>query len=71
MGKVSYEESIDHPIGHILERSVGVEKTVISELNDEELWLQKGDQILLCSDGFSGIVLDDDISTLCAAEGSL
>ena len=25
MGKVSYEDSIDHPIGHILERSVGVE----------------------------------------------
>ncbi|MEC8382575.1 MAG: protein phosphatase 2C domain-containing protein [Myxococcota bacterium] len=68
MGKVSYEDSIDHPIGHILERSVGVERTVLSEVSDEEIWLQKGDQILLCSDGFSGLVVDDDISSLCQAD---
>lgn len=59
---VSAEEAKDHPRRNEVLRSVGVAPDV--EVDLTALEVEPGDQYLLCSDGLSGVVGDDEIAAV-------
>ncbi len=60
-GLITPEEARNHPEGHILNRSIGVSPEVEADLLQPPLPLRPGDRIILCSDGLTGQVSDDEI----------
>jgi PPM family protein phosphatase len=62
-GRLSRDEAATHPQRNVITRAIGHEPTVEVEVLPP-IMLQEGDQILLCSDGLSGPVDDDRISTI-------
>jgi serine/threonine protein phosphatase PrpC len=58
-GILSAAEADDHPMGHVLSRAVGVEEPLRLDVIDGEL--DAGDVFLLCSDGLSGVIAEEDI----------
>ena len=61
-GDLSLEEMENHPMSHILDRSMGSEERLEVEFFPEPIPLQYGDRILLSSDGFLQYVNDEDIT---------
>ena len=59
IGLLPKTTSINHPLGHILMRAVGLDPTVKPEISN--LKLQPNDTILLCSDGLIKMMEDDQI----------
>ncbi len=59
-GEISAEEAETHPRRNIVTRALGVEPTV--EVDLDELQPQAGDRILLCSDGLTRELGDDQIA---------
>ncbi len=59
-GMLTAEEAMVHPRRNEVLRSLGVEPEVDADV--EEVELEPGDQILLCSDGLSGVVSDAEIA---------
>lgn len=56
-GLITYEQSFDHPQNNIITRSLGdPSKEALPE--SKTLKVKKGDIILLCSDGLSGVLRD-------------
>ena len=75
-GQISRKEGRNHPQKNIITRAVGVEQSV--ELDIFSVNLSAGDRLLLCSDGLSNTVEDDELlAEICghtepeAAGGSL
>jgi serine/threonine protein phosphatase PrpC len=64
-GQISREEASHHPRRNVLTRALGTEPTI--EVDVQEVSWQKGDLLLLCSDGLCGLV--DDERILEAASG--
>lgn len=59
-GKISPDEAFGHPSGHILMQAVGASahlRCIQSQVDD----LTGGDVFLICSDGLSDLVRDDEI----------
>lgn len=68
-GQITREEAARHPQRSVITRAIGVSEDV--EVDSMSLELQPGDQVLLCSDGLSGVVEDDDIArTLLEVDGT-
>ena len=65
---ISIHEAENHPMGHILERCIGVEPQVEVEVTQTPFPLVAGDRIILCSDGFSGEMTDENIISLFNAD---
>jgi serine/threonine protein phosphatase PrpC len=63
-GMVHAGQIDDHPMGHILERSIGSNAVVEVEVRTEPVTLQAGDRLVLCSDGLWGMVKDPEIAAL-------
>jgi serine/threonine protein phosphatase PrpC len=64
-GLLSPEEAASHPMSHVLSRAVGVEEVVdLDAVSDTAL---PRDVFLLCSDGLTGVVTEDEISERLAA----
>ena len=63
-GRMSLEEAEDHPYRSVLTRVVGLEPSVDVEVINLEL--ETGDRILLCSDGLTVMLSDDDIKAQLA-----
>lgn len=59
VGELNREEARFHPDKNIITRAVGVDKKVIPDFFEVEL--KDGDVILMCSDGLSNMVGDDEI----------
>lgn len=57
-GQISREEAATHPQRSIITRAIGVSTDV--DVDSLTLDLRPGDQLLLCSDGLTGVI-DDDI----------
>lgn len=56
-GKLTYDQTFDHPQGNIITRSLG-DPTRDAKPESKTLKVGKGDVILLCSDGLSGVLRD-------------
>jgi protein phosphatase len=58
-GEISDEEAEVHPHRSILTRALGTEPDI--QVDESVLDAQDGDRILLCTDGLTGMVTDDEI----------
>ncbi len=62
------EEAREHPMSHVITRAVGVDRDFGPEVKADDL--QPGDIFLLCSDGLTGEVTDDEIGVRLASMGA-
>ena len=58
-GEISETEAVDHPSKHIITRAIGVDSEIRTDFCQESI--EDGDIILLCSDGLSNFVRNDEI----------
>lgn len=61
-GKISAEEAKFHPHRNYITRALGINHTVMSDYDCTNL--EKGDIILLCTDGISSLIDEDEMLTL-------
>jgi serine/threonine-protein phosphatase Stp1 len=66
-GLLSEESAVDHPMSHILARAVGVQAEVEVDVVADEV--EPGDLFLLCSDGLTGQVAEDEIAAILRRNG--
>jgi PPM family protein phosphatase len=59
-GQITREEATTHPQRSIITRAIGVSRDI--EVDAVSIELEPGDQILLCSDGLTGVVEDEVIA---------
>ncbi len=57
-GHISESEARDHPQRHMVTRSIGMPDLVVDE---EDAQLEPGDRVLLCSDGLTTMIEDDEV----------
>ncbi len=64
-GLLAFEDAESHPLSNVITRAIGVDDTVrIDQISGS---LEDGDQFLLCSDGLSKELSNDELRrTLCA-----
>ena len=58
-GQISPDEAMNHPNKNIITRAVGSDRYVETDFFD--ISANKGDRIILCSDGMTNMVSEDDI----------
>lgn len=58
-GDITPEEARTHPRKNLITRALGAEEEIRADLYEKQL--QSGDYLLLCSDGLSNIVTDQEI----------
>lgn len=61
-GRLSRDEVATHPQRSVITRAIGVERDV--EVDTDVFGLEPGLQVLLCSDGLSGVVDDEQIAEI-------
>ncbi len=64
-GEISREEALTHPRRNMLTRGVGVEKEVAGDVFTREL--EQDDLLLICSDGLSDMVRDEEMEAILLA----
>ena len=65
MGEIDRESARTHPDKNIITRAIGVAPKV--EADFFEVDIKKGDYVLMCSDGLTNMVDDDDIAMIVKA----
>ena len=65
-GKLRPEEAARHPQRSMVTRALGVDEDV--EVDVFSLSLQEGDRLLICSDGLSGMVSEDEMTEILSNE---
>jgi protein phosphatase len=58
-GKITSQEAEHHPKKNIITRAIGVEKNI--EVDFDQIDLEEGDTVLLCTDGFSNYVSTEEM----------
>lgn len=66
--QISLEEAEKHPQRHVLMRAVGADREV--EVDCQSISLQTGDVFLLCTDGFSNVISDQELAKEFLEPGS-
>ncbi len=61
-GEISEQEAQTHPQRSVLTRALGVD--VVAEVDDETVAVQPGDRLLLCTDGLTSMVREDEIGRI-------
>ncbi|MFZ4515347.1 MAG: Stp1/IreP family PP2C-type Ser/Thr phosphatase [Acidimicrobiia bacterium] len=61
-GRITAEQAAMHPQRSVITRALGIDSSV--QVDHGDLPLAVGDRVLLCSDGLSGMVRDDDIANI-------
>ena len=69
IGEINREQARNHPDKNIITRAVGIEKKVKIDFFD--MRLEKGDLILMCSDGLSNMLEDREIEEIIKKGGEL
>jgi protein phosphatase len=69
LGDITKEEMATHPRKNIITRAIGIDEKV--EPTIQRLEISQGDLLLLCSDGLTGMVPDQNIVQLIQNETSL
>ena len=59
---ISPEEAEHHPMGNVITRAIGIDSPL--ELDTRTFSVSDGDAFLLCSDGLSHLVSDEEISAM-------
>lgn len=66
-GKITEEEALNHPQKNVITRALGTDSTIDIDLCEFDL--KDGDVVLLCTDGLSNMLTDDEIkSTVLKSE---
>lgn len=65
-GQLTAEQAKEHPRKHFITRAVGVANEVRADY--DTLTLEAGDRLLLCSDGLTNMVSDEDIAAILGGE---
>lgn len=68
-GYLSEEQARTHPLRNVVTRALGGEAEVDVDL--QEVRVEKGDVFVLCSDGLTGMLRDEEILQLLASEPDL
>lgn len=68
-GQITREEAEHHPRRNVLTRALGTEPTI--EVDVREHGWQKGDLLLLCSDGLSSLVSRERMLAIAGGDGAL
>ncbi len=63
-GLITEEDAINHPDRNLLERSLGSRATVSPEVRPEPLGIRAGDLYVLCTDGLTALVRDEELFEL-------
>jgi protein phosphatase len=61
-GLLKIEEANQHPLKHVITRALG--SAVKVEVDIKSVPLREGDALLLCSDGLSNLLTDDELITI-------
>jgi serine/threonine protein phosphatase PrpC len=61
-GEITKAEADVHPHKNVMTRALGTEEAV--EVDEETIALHDGDRLLLCSDGLTGMVTEDQIQAI-------
>jgi len=61
-GSISKEEMENHPIKNVITRAVGTEENVLAD--SFEIEIKKGDIVVMCSDGLSNMVKENEIADI-------
>ena len=61
-GRITREQAKIHPNRNIITRALGLDRDIQGDIDSFEL--MKGDYVLLCSDGVTNAVEDDEIALL-------
>ena len=61
-GEITEAEAEVHPHKNVLTRALGTDQQV--EVDEDTITLQDGDRLLLCSDGLTGMVTEDQIQAI-------
>ena len=62
MGTITKEEAATHPKRNVITRAIGIRDTV--ETDTVICPVKKGDIVLLCTDGLSGMLQDEDMAKI-------
>jgi protein phosphatase len=68
LGTLSAEEASTHPLKHIISRAIGIHPTV--EVDHFTIPVKPDDIFLLCSDGLTNMLDDNEISAALVAAGN-
>ncbi len=69
MGGLDREAAKKHPDKNIITRAIGARDTIEIDFFNEEL--KRGDIVLMCSDGLSNMLEDEEIGRILRGEGTL
>ena len=69
MGGIDRKAARNHPDKNIITRAIGARDTIEIDFFNEEL--QDGDIVLMCSDGLSNMLEDEEIGKILREKGSL
>ena len=69
-GMLKPEEAVDHPNANVLDRAIGNKPSVEVDISNE-LPLNDGDAVLLCSDGLSGYIADLEIESVLRSQAAV
>jgi PPM family protein phosphatase len=67
-GVINSRDALSHPLRHVLTKFVGM-KNATPDI--EVILLEPGDRLLLCTDGFSGTIEDDEIASILLESNEL
>lgn len=67
-GEITEAEAEVHPHKNVMTRALGTEEEI--EVDGESIRLEDGDRLLLCSDGLTGMVTEDQIQAILEASPS-
>jgi serine/threonine protein phosphatase PrpC len=65
-GVISSEEAESHPQRHILTAALGAGTGTLPDTSQQPMVLQKGDVLVLCTDGLWGLLSEDEIRSVVA-----
>ncbi len=65
-GAISAEEAANHPRRNVITRALGIGWDVTADTHT--VHLRPGDRVLICSDGLTTMVTDDDIAAILATQ---
>ena len=69
MGGIAREEARNHPDKNIITRAIGARDTIEIDFFHEEL--KSGDIVLMCSDGLTNMLEDEEIGRILRSQGTI